>query len=119
MAYFKINDKDFSTYVNKLIIDTKHKYTARENASGNLLVKYITKKHNVQVGIIPLDAAALKSLETELNGGSFEKRITYLDPETGSLTTINCIIPTNTIEYYTIQAGKTMTKAFTFTCEEL
>jgi len=119
MAYFKINNVDYSRYVNKLLIDTKHKYTARENASGNLMVKYITKKHNVQVGIIPLDAAALRSLEAELSGGNFEKEITYLDPETGSLTTIRCIIPIHTIEYYTIRADKTMTKAFNFTCEEL
>lgn len=119
MAYFKINDKDYSMYVNKLLIDTKHKYTARENASGNLMVKYITKKHNIQVGIIPLDAAALKSLEAELSGGNFEKQITYLDPETNSLRTTTCIIPIHTIEYYTIRAGKTMAKAFSFTCEEL
>lgn len=119
MAYFKINGTDYSRYVNKLLIDTKHKYTARENASGNLMVKYITKKHNIQVGIVPLDAAALRSLESELSGGSFEKNITYLDPETNSLKTINCIIPIHSIEYYTIQADKVMTKAFTFTCEEL
>lgn len=119
MAYFKINGTDYSMYVNKLLIDTKHKYTARENASGNLMVKYITKKHNVQVGIIPLDATALKRLEAELSGGSFEKSITYLDPATNSLKTITCIIPVHTIEYYTVQAGNTMTKAFNFTCEEL
>lgn len=119
MAYFKINGKDYSMYVNKLLIDTKHKYTARENASGNLMVKYITKKHNIQVGIIPLDAAALKSLEAELSGGNFEKQITYLDPETNSLKTTTCIIPIHSVEYYTIRAGKTMAKAFSFTCEEL
>lgn len=119
MAYFKINNVDYSMYVNKLLVDTKHKYTARENASGNLMVKYITKKHNVQVGIIPLDAAALRSLEAELSGGSFEKNITYLDPSTNSLKTIKCIIPIHSIEYYTIQADKVMTKAFNFTCEEL
>lgn len=119
MAYFKINGTDYSMYVNKLVIDTKHKYTARENASGNLMVKYITKKHNVQVGIIPLDAAALKRIEAELGSGSFEKNITYLDPETNSLKTIKCIIPIHTVEYYTIRAGNTMTKAFNFTCEEL
>lgn len=119
MAYFKINGTDFSMYVNKLLVDTKHVYTARQNASGNLMVKYVTKKHNVQVGIVPLDAAALRSLESELSGGSFEKNITYLDPATNSLKTIRCIIPVHTVEYYTIQAGKTMTKAFNFTCEEL
>ena len=119
MAYFKINGTDFSMYVNKLLVDTKHIYTARQNASGNNMVKYITKKHNVHVGIIPLDATALRRLEAELSGGSFEKSITYLDPETNSLKTITCIIPIHTIEYYSVRAGKTMTKAFNFTCEEL
>lgn len=122
MAYFKIKNlktgvtTDYSMYVNKLLIDTKHKYTARENASGNLLVKYITKKHNIQVGIIPLDSATLKALMRDIN--SFEVDVQYLDPETNSLVTARCIIPINSIEYYTIQAGKTQTKAFTFTCEE-
>lgn len=121
MAYFKINDKDFSMYVNKLVVDVKHKYTARENAAGNLMVKYITKKRNIKVGIIPLDADALKSLAAELSGGgaNFTKRITFLNPETNVLETINCIIPINSIEYYTIRADKVMTKAFSFTCEEL
>lgn len=121
MAYFKINDKDYSMYVNKLLVDVKHKYTARENASGNLMVKYITKKRNVQVGIIPLDAASLKSLSAELakGGTSFTKRVTFLNPETNALEEIRCIIPVHSIEYYTIQAGDTMTKAFSFTCEEL
>lgn len=121
MAYFKINDTDYSMYVNKLLIDVKHKYTARENASGNLMVKYITKKRNVQVGIIPLDANALQSLTAELaeGGANFTKRVTFLNPETNSLETINCIIPIHSIEYYTIRADKTMTKAFSFTCEEL
>ena len=121
MAYFKINNTDYSMYVNKLLIDTKHKYTARENAAGNLMVKYITKKRNIQVGIIPLDATALKSLVEELNkgGAQFTKSITFLNPETNALETVTCIIPINSIEYYTVQADKVMTKAFSFTCEEL
>lgn len=120
MAYFMINDTDYSQYVNKLLVDVKHKYTARETAAGNLIVKYITKKRNVQVGIIPLDAEALASLAAELaDGTGFTKRITFLNPDTNTVETINCIIPVHSIEYYTIQADKVMTKAFTFTCEEL
>lgn len=117
MAYFKIDNHDYSTYVNKLIIDTKHKYTARENASGNLMVKYITKKRNVNVGIIPLDATTLKNLMSDLN--RFQVDVTFLNPETNALETIHAIIPVNSIEYYTIRADKTMVKAFNFTCEEL
>lgn len=121
MAYFKINGTDYSQYVNKLLVDTKHKYTARENASGNLMVKYITKKRNVSVGIIPLEADVLQTLTAELSEGGtgFTKEITFLNPETNALETINCIIPANSIEYYTIRADKTMAKAFNFTCEEL
>lgn len=117
MAYFKINNHDYSMYVNKLIVDNKHKYTARENAAGNLMVKYITKKRNVQVGVIPLDATALSNLMADLN--EFEVEVTFLNPETNALETINCIIPVNSVEYYTIRADKTMTKAFNFICEEL
>lgn len=117
MAYFKINGHDYSECVNKLIVDTKHKYTARENASGDLMVKYITQKKNIQVGIIPLDADSLANLMSDIN--SFEVTVDYLDPETKTLETVNCIIPINSVEYYTIRAGNTMTKAFNFTCEQL
>lgn len=116
MAYFKLNKVDYSHLVNKLNITTKHKYTARENASGDLLVKYLKGKKDIQVGIIPLDSNSLKSLMQAIN--SFEVTVEYLDPDTNTLKEINCIIPTNSVEYYTIQAGNTMTKAFTFTCEE-
>ena len=117
MAYFKINDTDYSMYVNKLIVDNKHKYTARENASGNLMVKYITKKRNVQVGIIPLDADTLANLMNDID--KFKVTVTYLDPQTKALETIECIIPINSVEYYTIRAGNTSFKAFTIVCEEL
>lgn len=124
MAYFKIyNPKtkvttDYSMYVNKLIVDTKHKYTARENASGNMMVKYITKKRSVQVGIIPLDASALQTLMRDLN--QFQVKVTCINPETNALEEdVDCIIPVNSVEYYTIRADKTMVKGFNFICEEL
>lgn len=116
MAYLKINGHDYSMYVNKLLIDTKHKYTARENASGNLLTKYITKKHNIHAGIIPLDSSALSTLMSDING--FDVTLQYLDPETNTLATANCIVPIHSVEYYTIRAGNTMTKAFNITFEE-
>jgi len=119
MAYFKINNNDYSQYVSKLIVDTKHKYTARENASGTLMVKYMTKKRNVQVGIITLDDTTLSRLLTDINEGNFEKQITFLNPQTKAMETIRCIIPVNSVEYYTIQAGNTRAKAFNLVCEEL
>ena len=46
MTYFKLNNIDFSQYVTKLQVGTKHNYKQRTNASGNLMVKYI---HNQSI----------------------------------------------------------------------
>lgn len=119
MAYLKINDVDFSAFVNKLLIDTKQKYVSRENASGNLLVKYVATKHNIQVGIIPLNSVMLSVLMNLVNGrDSMDVKVEFLNPATGALTTAKCILPVHSVEYYTIRAGNTMTKAFNLTFEE-
>lgn len=117
MAYFKINNVDYSQYVNKLSIQTNHIYNARTNASGNTSVKKINSKKIINVGIIPLDAAVNAALVKALNG--FQMTVEFLDPETNTLKTANCIIPKNNIEYYTIRADKVLTKAYTLTFEEL
>lgn len=117
MTYFKINGYDFSQYVNKLEVQTKHMYNAKTNASGDTAVKYITSKKVITVGIIPLDESSLKSLVREIN--KFQVSLSYRDPETGFLTSATCIIPTNNIAYYTIRADKVQTKAFNLAFEEL
>jgi hypothetical protein len=117
MAYFKINSIDFSQYVNKLNIQTNHIYNARTNASGNTSVKLINSKKIITVGIIPLNAAVNKDLVELLN--TFKMKVEFLDPETNELKTANCILPKNSIDYYTIQADKVQTKAYILTFEEL
>lgn len=117
MAYFKINGIDFSQYVNKLNIQTNHIYNARTNASGNTSVKLINSKKVITVGIIPLNADVNKDLVEVLN--TFKMTVEFLDPETNTLGTANCILPKNSIDYYTIQADKVQTKAYIITFEEL
>ena len=117
MTYFKLNNIDFSQYVTKLQVGTKHNYKQRTNASGNLMVKYINTKKIIQVGIIPLDETTLKSFVTEIN--KFTVTISYRDPETGALKTISCIVPENLIEYYTIRADSVSLKAFAVTFTEM
>lgn len=117
MAYFKINSIDFSQYVNKLNIQTNHIYNARTNASGNTSVKLINSKKVITVGIIPLNAAVNKDLVELLN--TFKMTVEFLDPSTGELGRANCILPKNSIDYYTIQADKVQTKAYILTFEEL
>lgn len=117
MTYFKINNVDFSQYVNKLNIQTNHVYNARTNAAGDKKVKLINTKHIIAVGIIPLSEESNAELMTLLN--QFQMTISYRDPETKALVEADCILPKNNIEYYTIQADKVVTKAYTLTFEEL
>ena len=118
MAYFKINGNDFSTYVNKLKVAREHIYKGQTNAAGNLLVKYVNTKRIIEVGIIPLDDAAMRSLQSVIN--QFKVTVSFLEPETGALVeNVACIIPQNSVEYYTVQAGNTSFKAFSLELKEL
>ena len=96
MTYFKINNVDFSQYVNKLNVQTNHVYNARTNASGNTSVKLINSKKIINVGIIPLDAAVNARLVTQLN--KFKVTVGFLDPATNTLKEATCIIPKNNID---------------------
>lgn len=118
MAYFKIGDVDFSMYVNELKVQKNNNYTSQTNAAGNTVVDYINNKRTIEVGIIPLDDAAMAKLEAALE--AFNISISFRNPKTNQLEeNVNCIIPQTAIEYYTIQANKVMYKAFTLSFSEL
>ena len=118
MAYFKINDHDYSMYVNKLKVTKQAVYKSATNAAGNTVVKLINTKRTFSVGIIPLDDAAMAALQADIN--SFQVRISYRDPETNELVeNVKCIIPVNEADYYTIQHNKVMYNAFLLTITEL
>ena len=75
-------------------------------------------KHSLTVGIIPLDDAAMASLQDDIS--SFKVVVDYRDPKTNTLrTNVACIIPLNAVEYYTIQADKVQYKGFILIIEEL
>lgn len=117
MAYFYINDVDFSNYVNELKVKTSNNYNAQTNAAGDTVVDYINTKRTLEVGIIPVDSEAMIALQNAIN--SFNVGIKYRDPRNGEIYEINCIIPDNSVDYYTIQANKIMYKAFSLKFVEL
>ena len=118
MAYFKINDVDFSEYVNSLKVTYNYIYNSQINAGGNTIVDYINKKRVIEVGFIPMDEATMKTLMTQI--GHFNVNISYKEPESeNKLASANCIMPNNSIDYYTIQVSKVLFKAFTITFQEL
>ena len=116
MEYFKLNGVDFSRSVSSLEVNTIHNSKTRTNAAGNMNVKYINSKKVLTVGIIPLEAAVAKSLLYELN--KFEVVVTYLEPETQAMETIDCIVPSNNVKYYRIRADRTLMDAYTITFTE-
>ena len=118
MSYFKINDNDYSMYVNKLKVAKEHIYKGMTNAAGNTIVKYVNTKRIIEVGIIPLNSDIMQNLQTDIN--QFKVNISYLEPETNTLVeNVACIIPQNSVDYYTIQVGNVKFKAFTLNFKEL
>jgi hypothetical protein len=118
MAYFKIGATDFSKYVSSLKVKTANNYTALNNAAGNTVVDFINAKRTIEVGIIPLKATAVKELLTAIS--AFNVSISFLNPNTDVLeNNVNCIIPDNEIDYYTIQANNVKCKAFNLVFIEL
>lgn len=110
MEYFKIDNTDFSQYVNELKVQTGTNYNAQTNAAGNTVVDYINSKRVIEVGIIPLDSSIMVSLQNAIT--PFNVAISYRNPNTGALVeNVDCIIPSNEVEYYTIQADKVKFKA--------
>lgn len=118
MAYFKINNTDFSMCVNKLNISKTANYTSQTNAAGNMVVDYINAKRTIEVGIIPLTPSDMMALQSAISELGVE--ISFLNPTTNTIEeNVKCIIPSNAVSYYTIQAGKVLFNAFSLTFTEL
>ena len=118
MTYFKINNVDYSMYVNSLEITINTNYNAQTNAAGNTVVDYINQKRQIKVGIIPLDDVVMASLKNAID--NFNVSISFLNPNTKELEdNIDVIIPSNAIKYYTIQMDKVSFEGLTLTFTEL
>ena len=118
MAYFKIGDTDYSAFVNSLKVSNTHTYNSQTNAAGDTVVDYINNKRTIEVGIIPLTDANMASIQAAIN--AFHVNVSFRNPQTNQLEeNVDCIIPENEVEYYTIQADKVMYEAMTLTFTEL
>lgn len=117
MAYFKINNVDYSNIVNSLAVTKTPSYVAQSNAAGDTVVDYINTKRTITVGIIPINGEDMARLSESID--AFNVSISFRDPKTNVLTSANCIIPSSNIDYYTIQDGKVLYKPFVLTFNEL
>lgn len=118
MAYFKIGDTDYSNCVNELKVTKDVNYTAQTNAAGDTVVDYMNKKRTIEVGVIPLKSAEMIGLQQAID--SFSVSVSFMNPLTNTLEeNVSCIIPSDTVEYYTIHADGAMFKAFNLKFIEL
>ena len=117
MSYLKIKGVDYSSFVSGLKVDKSFNYNAQTNAAGNTVIDLINSKHSIEATIIPLDSTTMATLQEALN--SFKCQISFLNPQTKQLTTINTIVSDVKVEYYTIQINKVMYNALTLTFTEL
>lgn len=118
MTYFKIGATDFSKYVNALKVKTDNNYNAQTNAAGDNVIDYINAKRTIEVGIIPLDDTATAELQAAIS--AFNVTLSFLNPKTKVLEeNVNCIIPSNEVDYYTIQVNNVKCNAVNLTFIEL
>lgn len=107
MAYLKINGYDFSPYVKGLAVTKNAIYNQQTNAAGNGVVDYINTKREIGVTIIPINSEVMQELQNAID--AFNVEIDYRNPKTAELEVgVKCIIPTDTVEYYTIQADNVL-----------
>lgn len=117
MAYFMINGIDFSDCVCGLKITNNSTYNAQTNAAGNTVIDYINTKRTLEVSFIALDSFRMFELGMELY--NLECDITYMDALEDCPMEMHAILPSKTIEYYSLSAGNKRVKAFTLTFTEL
>ena len=118
MTYFKIGNADYSEYVNELKVKKDANYNAQTNAAGDTVVDLINHKRVIEVGIIPLNGEEMAALQTAID--AFNVSISFRNPQTNALEeNVNCIIPSNDVEYYTIQVNKVMYEGCTLQFTEL
>lgn len=117
LAYLMINGNDYSGICNELKVNREVNYNSQMNAAGNTVVEYINAKRIVEVGIIPLDDVAMLSLLADIE--NFNVSLSFRNPRTNDMETINAIVPSSNIEYYTIQVNKVLYEAMTIQFIEL
>lgn len=118
MSYLKINNQDFSHLVNSLKIGYETLvFDSGRNANGDMVIEGgRTRKIKVYVGLRHTTNTEMKEFLLAIE--NFEVSVTFLDPETNTLKTINTYTGTPEPEYYTI-SNKTIYKPMSLNFIEL
>ena len=110
MAYFKINDRDFSDLISGLKVgyETLVSDKSGRNAAGNTTIDVINRKIKVYTSLRHTTQEEMNNFLNAIRG--YVVNVTFLNPETKALTTITAYTGTPEPEYYTIQPTHTIYK---------
>lgn len=119
MAYFKINDKDFSYLVSGLKVgyETLVSDKSGRNAAGDTVVDIINRKIKVYVTLRHTTGEEMDEFLEAIK--DYVVNVSFLDPRTNTLTTINTYTGTPEPEYYTIQTNNIIYKPMSLNFIEL
>ncbi len=100
--YFKINDTDFSGLVSGLKVgyETLVSSNSGRNANGDTVIDVINRKVKLYVSFRHTTHLEMKSLLNAI--GDYVVNVSFLNPETNTLSTITAYTGTPEPEYYTI-----------------
>jgi hypothetical protein len=118
MAYLKISGSDFSSIVSGLKVgyETLVSSNSGRNAAGDTVIDVINRKIKLY---ITLRHTTNEEMESFLNAlKSYVVDVSFLDPESNSVKTINAYISTPEPEYYTI-SNRTIFKPLSLNIIEL
>ena len=117
--YFSVKGKDFSHIVSGLKIgyETLVSDSSGRNAAGNTTIDIINRKIKVYVTLRHTTGAEMTEFLNYI--ADYVVNVSYRDPETNSLKTINCYTGTPEPEYYTIQGSHIIYKPLTLNFIEL
>ena len=116
--YFKINDVDFSNIVSGLKIgyETLVSDSSGRNANGDSVIDVINEKIKVYINFRHTTKDEMKALLAAIE--DYVVNVSFLDPITNTMKTINAYTGTPEPEYYTI-SNKTIFKPMTLNFIEL
>ena len=116
--YFTINDIDYSHLVSGLKVgyETLVSDNSGRNAAGDTVIDVINRKVKIYVTLRHTTQEEMKSFLTAIK--DYVVNVTYLNPETNALSTVNAYTGTPEPEYYTI-SDKTIYKPMSLNFIEL
>lgn len=116
--YFKVNGTDFSHLVSGLKVgyETLVSDNSGRNAAGNTVIEIVNRKFKIYVTLRHTTEEEMRSFLQAIHG--YVISVSFLNPETGAMSTRTCYTGTPEPEYYSI-SNKTIYKPMSINFIEL